>query len=85
MNYDFAPVSDPNAAMIVPQAAPDLLVNAFPNLRYEQRAQVIEQTAGPAGMPLDDQSSRGSWERINLAAAMNADVTVNDDGSVHVN
>ena len=85
MNYDFAPVSDPNAAMIVPQAAPDLLINAFPNLTYEQRAQVIEQTAGPAGMPLDDQSPRGSWERINLAAAMNADVTVNDDGSVHVN
>ena len=40
---------------------------------------------GPAGMPLDDQSPRGSWERINLAAAMKADVTVNDDGSVHVN
>ena len=85
MNYDFAPVSAPNAAMVVPQAAPDLLINAFPNLTYEQRAQVIEQTAGPAGMPLDDQSPRGSWERINLAAAMNADVTVNDDDSVHVN
>ncbi|MEJ4112836.1 phosphatase PAP2 family protein [Corynebacterium kroppenstedtii] len=84
MNYDFPSVGDTTAPMTVPQAAPDLLTNAFPNLTYQQRAQIIQQTAGPAGMPLDDPTPRGSWQRINLAAAMKATVTIDDHGNAHV-
>ena len=84
MTYGFKPVYNTNAPMIVPQAAPDLLLSRHPNLNYDQRASVIRQTAIPAGSPLDDQSARGSWQRVNLAAALAATVTVNADGSVSV-
>lgn len=84
MHYDFGTIYDPNAAMVVPQAAPALLITRFPELDYQQRAEVLRQTAGPAGFPLDDQSAAGSWQRINLAAAYAANVTVGEDGSVTV-
>ena len=69
----------------VPQAAPDLLINRFPTLTWEQRATVIAATALPSGYPLDDQGPDGSWQRINLAAAYSAQVDVNADGSLTVN
>lgn len=84
MSYGLSPVLPTDAPMIVPQAAPDLLINAFPELTYEQRRSVLEQTAGPAGLPLDDQGPAGSWQRLNLARAMSAQVQVLDDGSVRV-
>ncbi|MCF4007549.1 phosphatase PAP2 family protein [Corynebacterium uropygiale] len=84
MSYGFDPVLPTDAPMIVPQAAPDLLINAFPELTYEQRRSVLEQTAGPAGLPLDDQGPAGSWQRLDLARAMSAHVEVLDDGSVRV-
>ncbi|PRQ11654.1 acid phosphatase [Corynebacterium sp. 13CS0277] len=73
-----------DAPMIVPQAAPDLLLGAHPTLTWEQRRQVLAATALPAGLPLDDQGSRGSWQRLNLAKAMTASVTIGDDGHVTV-
>ncbi|MCK7637533.1 phosphatase PAP2 family protein [Corynebacterium sp. P7202] len=84
MNYGFTPVGDTSAPMVVPQAAPDLLLGAFPELSYAQRAEILRQTAGPAGMPLDKRGERGSWQRLNLAAAMAAEVTVTPDGGVRV-
>lgn len=84
MNYGFAPIGRTDAPMVVPQAAPDLLLGAHPTLTYAQRAEVLRQTAVPSGSPLDDQGPRGSWQRLNLAAAMAARVTVNADGSVSV-
>lgn len=69
-----------DAPMVVPQAAPDLLINRFPGLSYAQRAAVIRATALPAGSPLDDQGPDGSWQRINLAAASSAQVS--EDGGV---
>ncbi|ADL09864.1 acid phosphatase [Corynebacterium pseudotuberculosis] len=73
------------APMVVPQAAPVLLASAFPSLTWGQRAEVLRQTAFEAGYPLDDQSTRGSWQRINLARAMAASVTVGANGVVSVN
>ncbi|MBI8999469.1 phosphatase PAP2 family protein [Corynebacterium sp. CCM 9185] len=84
MNYGFAPVGDTAAPMIVPQAAPDLLLGAFPDLSYAQRAEILRLTAGPAGMPLDGTGPEGSWQRLNLAAAMAAEVTVTPDGQVRL-
>ncbi|WP_297009440.1 phosphatase PAP2 family protein [uncultured Corynebacterium sp.] len=82
--YGLASVYSAGAPMIVPQAAPDLLINCFPNLTYDQRAAVLRVTALPAGSPLDDQGSAGSWQRLNLAAASAAQVST-DGGVLTVN
>ncbi len=84
LDYGFAPVYSTAAPMIVPEAAPVLLSSIFPELTWQQRAEVLRQTAAPAGAPLDDQSAAGSWQRLNLARAAAATVHVNDDGSVSV-
>ena len=84
MTNGFEQVYRNDAPMIVPQAAPDLLLSAHPELSYAQRASVLRQTAIQSGYPLDDQSPEGSWQRLNIAAAMAAYVRVNADGSVTV-
>ncbi|WP_246394743.1 acid phosphatase [Corynebacterium anserum] len=84
MSMGFAPVYKTDAPMIVPQAAPDLLLPSHPTLNYAQRASILRQTAIKSGSPLDDQGPRGSWQRLNIAAAMAANVKVNPDGSVTV-
>jgi len=84
MTNGFQQVYRNDAPMIVPQAAPDLLLSAHPELSYAQRASVLRQTAIQSGYPLDDQSPEGSWQRLNIAAAMAAYVRVNADGSVTV-
>lgn len=84
MSMGFAPVYKTDAPMIVPQAAPDLLLPSHPNLNYAQRASVLRQTAIKSGAPLDDQGPKGSWQRLNIAAAMAVNVKVNADGSVTV-
>lgn len=83
--YGLTPVAADNAPMVVPQAAPDLLLNRFPALDWGQRARVIAATALPSGSPLDDQGPRGSWQRVNLAAAFAADVQVDAGGTLIVN
>ncbi|MCI1255452.1 MAG: phosphatase PAP2 family protein [Corynebacterium provencense] len=83
--YGFPTVYATDVPVTVPQAAPDLLINRFPTLTWEQRATVIAATALPSGYPLDDQGPDGSWQRINLAAAYSAQVDVNADGSLTVN
>ena len=85
LDYGFDTIYPEDAPMQVPQAAPVLLAHAYPELSWEQRAEVLRQTAGRAGNPLDWQAEDGSWQRLNLAAAMAADVQVNPDGSVTVN
>lgn len=84
MTYGFPKIYRKDAPMIVPQAAPDLLLPKFPKLSYNQRASILRQTAIPSGSPLDDQGPRGSWQRLNMAAAFAAKVKVNGDGSVTV-
>lgn len=77
-------VGPADAGMIVPQAAPDLLLAHHPGLTYRQRAEVLRQTALPSGGPLDDPGPDGSWQRLNLAAAWAASVSVGVDGTVSV-
>lgn len=72
MTYGFEKIRPTDAQMIVPQAAPDLLLTKYPDLSYEQRAQILADTAIGSGAPLDDQSTAGSWQRVNLAAAFAA-------------
>ncbi|MDO4910162.1 MAG: phosphatase PAP2 family protein [Corynebacterium sp.] len=83
MSYGFEAIASTSEAMIVPQQAPDLLVNKFPELNWEQRRQILEQTATPSGMPLDV-AGKASWERLNLAAAFAARYQLDDAGNVHV-
>ena len=71
-----------DAPVHVPVAAPDLLLAHHPYLTWEQRAEVLRQTALPAGYPLDDPEE--SWQRLNLAAAWAAEVTVGHGGGVTV-
>ena len=84
MTYGFPTVAATDAAMVVPARAVALLEVQFPELSAEQRAEVLRQTALSAGYPLDDQGERGSWQRINLARALAADVAVAADGAVTV-
>lgn len=70
--------------MVVPQAAPVLLAASHPDLTPEQRAEVLRQTARPAGNPLDWQGKGGSGQRLNVARAIAAQANVDADGSVSV-
>ena len=83
-DYGLPTVYHPDAPMIVPKAAPVLLEAAHPNLNYEQRAAVLRQTATKPGTPLDWQGGSGSWQRINLVKALGAQVSVDEQGNVHV-
>lgn len=84
MTYDFKPVYRVGDPMNVPVAALALLETRFPKLSYDQRAEVIRQTALPSGFPLDQSGDEGSWQRVNLAAAFAADVSVDSSGNVTV-
>ncbi|MGW8063857.1 glycoside hydrolase domain-containing protein [Streptomyces ziwulingensis] len=85
LTYGFSQVGQSGRALDAPSDAAALLITAFPELTAEQRTQILEQTATDSGYPLDLTAEGGaSWQRINLAAAMAADVVVNADGSVTV-
>ncbi|MET7320922.1 glycoside hydrolase domain-containing protein [Streptomyces sp. NPDC005549] len=85
LTYGFSPTGEAGQALDAPADAAALLITAFPDLTAEQRTEVLEQTATDSGYPLDITASGGpGWQRINLAAAMAADVEVNADGSVTV-
>jgi hypothetical protein len=81
MTYDFVQTSAAGEKFTLPVGAESLLISDQPTLTAAQRRQVLELTAIDSGYPLDE-GSNGSWQRINLAAAMAADVVVNADGSV---
>ncbi len=85
LTYGFSRTGEAGRTLDAPADAAALLITAFPDLTAEQRTQVLEQTATDSGYPLDLTASGGpGWQRINLAAAMAADVVVNADGSVTV-
>src|SRR5690606_22359514 len=66
----------------VPVNAESLLLTSHPDLTGEQRRRVLELTAIDSGYPLDSGNTVAGWQRLNLAAAMSADVIVNADGTV---
>jgi len=85
LTYGFSRTGKAGQTLKAPADAAALLVTAFPGLTAEQRTQILVQTATDSGYPLDPTGDGGaSWQRINLAAAMAADVVVNADGSVTV-
>jgi LPXTG-motif cell wall-anchored protein len=81
MTYDFVQTSAADQAVTIPAGAESLLISSHTDLTDAQRRQVLELTSIDSGYPLDE-GTDGSWQRVNLAAAMAADVTVNADGSV---
>ncbi|MBD8080424.1 carbohydrate-binding protein [Cellulosimicrobium arenosum] len=83
MTYGFPTVGATGREIDVPDGAEDLLRTAFPDLTGDQRRLVLGATAIDSGYALDT-AGAGEWQRIDLAAAMAADVTVNEDGTLTV-
>jgi hypothetical protein len=85
LSYGFSQVGEAGQAITVPAEAAALLSTAFPDLTTAQRIEVLEQTAQDSGYPLDLTSEGdASWQRLDLAAAMTAEVAVAADGTVTV-
>lgn len=85
LTYGFAPVASTRLPPSVPVGAGNLLLTSFPTLTNVQRTSILAQTEIRSGYPLDGSlTSSGSWQRLNLAAAMSATVRVNASGSVTV-
>ena len=85
LSYGFARSGAGGRAPSVPVGASSLLLTTFPTLSDAQRTAVLAQTEIGSGYPLDlTGSAGGSWERINLAAAMSATVEVAPQGKVSV-
>ena len=81
MTYGFPQIGAAGEPVTVPRNAESLLLTSHPELTDAQRRQVLELTAGDSGYPLD-KGADGSWQRLDLAAAMSADVTINADGTI---
>ncbi|OUE10190.1 Major phosphate-irrepressible acid phosphatase precursor [Clavibacter michiganensis] len=81
MSYGFPVVGNRGEPMTVPAGAESLLISSHPDLTPEQRRQVLALTAIDSGEPLDA-GTEGSWQRIDLAAAMAAVVVITADGTV---
>lgn len=82
LHYGFPQVGEAGQALEVPAGAADMLRFAHPELTDEQRAQVLQLTALDSGYPLDLSGEHGGWQRMNLQAALSAEVTVDEDGNV---
>ena len=84
MTYGFAQTGARGLPASVPTGASNLLLTTFPTLTDAQRTSVLAQTEIASGYPLDQSgTANGSWQRIDLAAAMSATVLVTN-GTAHV-
>ncbi len=81
LTYGFPRIGPSGAPAKVPAGAEDLLLTTFPPLTDGQRRTVLAATGLPSGHVLDQEGDGGSWQRLDLAAAMAAKVTV--DGPHH--
>ncbi|WP_010524930.1 phosphatase PAP2 family protein [Nesterenkonia sp. F] len=81
MSYDFPLAGETGEEVVVPEGAESLLATSRPDLTDEQRREVLALTATESGHPLDA-GEEESWQRLNLAAAMSAEITVGEDGAV---
>ena len=79
MTYGFKQVGKSGQAATVPQGAENLLITAFPSLSDAQRRAVLAASEIDSGYPLD--SSSEGYQRINLAKAYSANVTLSEDKS----
>lgn len=85
LTYGFPETGTENLPPAVPEGAENLLLTAFPELTAAQRRTVLAATEIPSGHVLDEQDGNGSWQRIDLAAAMTAHVTAGAGGRLTVN
>ncbi|MEW2130946.1 phosphatase PAP2 family protein [Streptomyces sp. NPDC005435] len=76
LTYGFPRIGAGDAPARVPAGAEDLLLTSFPHLTDAQRRTVLAATGLPSGHVLDEEGDGGSWQRLDLAAAMAAKVTV---------
>ncbi|WP_420120614.1 phosphatase PAP2 family protein [Nakamurella sp.] len=85
LDYRLPPAGPADLAPAVPDGAENLLLTTFPTLTEAQRRAVLAQTGAASGAPLDlSAAGRGSWQRIDLAAAMSAAVRLDPAGGVTV-
>ncbi|MFT3866170.1 MAG: Ig-like domain repeat protein [Solirubrobacterales bacterium] len=84
LTYGFPKPGTTGLAPSVPADAANLLITTFPTLTTAQRTEVLAQTEIESGYPLDQSEGEGSWQRLNLAAAMSAKVELEEDGSIRV-
>ena len=90
LGYGFMPITPAGLGASVPQGAQNLLRTAFPTLTGMQRQSVLAQTETASGNALDTTTLQalgladGSWQRLNLAAALSATVLRQPDGTVRV-
>lgn len=85
LTYGFPKSGTTGLPASVPAGASNLLLTTYPTLTDDQRTAVLAQTEIASGYPLDlSGSAGGSWQRLNLAAAMSATVLVTRSGEVHV-
>ena len=84
LTYTFPKSGTAGLPPSVPAKAANLLITAYPTLTPAQRTEVLAQTEIESGYPLDISSGEGSWQRLNLAAAMSAKVELAANGTVQV-
>lgn len=81
MSYDFPATGETGEDVVVPEGAESLLTTSRPDLSDEQRREVLALTAIDSGHPLDV-GEEESWQRLDIASAMSAEITVGEDGDV---
>ncbi|MCI1865050.1 MAG: phosphatase PAP2 family protein [Bifidobacterium sp.] len=80
LSYGFSQDSrQAGLAPVVPEGAQNLLLTAFPTLTDAERTQVLAASEIDSGYPLDDTSQ--GYQRLNLAKAYSAKVTLSSDAS----
>jgi membrane-associated phospholipid phosphatase len=85
MTYGFTKSGKSGLPASVPAGASNLLLTTFPTLTDAQRTSVLAQTEIASGYPLDQTGTvDGSWQRLNLAAAMSATVQLTSTGAAQV-
>lgn len=90
LGYGFSATQRRGQSASVPAGAENLLRTAFPSLTSTQRRSVLAQTEIDSGHALDTTALHkkgrgpGSWQRLNLAAALSATVRLRGNGSVTV-
>lgn len=83
LDYGFPRTGEKGQDVVVPEGAESLLISSQPDLTAAQRRDVLALTAADSGHPLDT-GEQESWQRLNLAAAMTADVVIAEDGTVTI-
>ncbi|MDN6272055.1 MAG: phosphatase PAP2 family protein, partial [Bifidobacterium crudilactis] len=77
MTYGFTQTSASGKAAVVPEGSENLMLTAFPTLTDAQRKAILAASEIDSGYPFD--SSSNGYERLNLAKAYSAKVTLSAD------